>query len=188
MVLVWTLILVIGNKTRFTAIQPVTQKPRDLPDAGFTLIELLVAIAVMAVVLGLAVLAFPNHDERYWRDNLDQLTASLNMAQEESAMAGSVIVAQVDALGWRFFIPTGSAGNLAAAPNNNASPTVPNASGLMPDVFRPYNWYKPVEIASLQISLGGEQVMPVLQIPIKQENRQALLMRNARGKFSWTTP
>ncbi len=101
-VLVWTLILVIGNKTRFTAIQPVTQKPRDLPDAGFTLIELLVAIAVMAVVLGLAVLAFPNHDERYWRDNLDQLTASLNMAQEESAMAGSVIVAQVDALGWRF--------------------------------------------------------------------------------------
>jgi hypothetical protein len=32
-------------------------------------------MAVMAVLLGIAVLALPNHDERYWRDNLDQLVS-----------------------------------------------------------------------------------------------------------------
>jgi len=55
-------------------------------EAGFTLIEMLVALAVFAIVMAVAVLTIPNHDDRYWRDNLDQLVSSLNMAQDESAM------------------------------------------------------------------------------------------------------
>jgi len=176
---------------------------RALPDAGFTLIELLVAIAIMAVILGVAVLALPNHDDRYWKDNLDQLVSSLNLAQEESAMSGTPMIAQVDSAGWRFFVPNVNGANGSMGSNisggqslslsgNSAVSPVNNPSGLMPDVYRPQSWYKPVEIAPLQLTLGGEQVAQILQIPIKQvsgsgvqDTRQALLMRNRNGRFSW---
>jgi len=182
---------------------------RRARDAGFTLIELLVAIAIMAVVLGVAALAIPNHDERYWKDNLDQLVSSLNLAQEESAMSGTPMIAQIDSAGWRFFVPNINGTNGASNPNssgisggqaislagnsgNGAVNPVNNPSGLMPDVYRPQAWYKPVEIAPLQLTLGGEQVSQILQIPIKQitgsgtqDTRQAVLIRNRNGRFSW---
>jgi len=202
-------ILATGSKSSFSS------KLRRASDAGFTLIELLVAIAIMAVILGVAVLAIPNHDERYWKDNLDQLVSSLNLAQEESAMSGTPMIAQVDSVGWRFLVPnmngvngvngangaygsngssgsnTSSGQSLSLAGNTAVSP-VNNPSGLIPDVYRPQSWYKPVEIAPLQLSLGGEQVAQVLQVPIKQitgsgaqDTRQALLIRNGNGRFSW---
>jgi len=182
----------------------------DLGQAGFTLIELLIAIAIMAIVMGVAVLAIPNHDDRYWRDNLDQLVGSLNMAQEESVMAGTPIMVQIDSVGWRFFTPTangsttmmGSSASSASSTGSNqiaggsvglggssnaASTNSPlmGSNGLMPDVYRPQIWSKPVEIAALQLSLGGEQVTQALQIPLKQESRQAVLIRNKNGRFSW---
>lgn len=153
-----------------------------LTDAGFTLIEMLVAIAILAIMLGVAVLALPNHDERYWRDNLDQLVVSLNLAQEESAMSGMPMMAQVDSSGWRFLIPNASA---AVTGNSNVAAS---SSALLPDVYRSQTWYKPVEIATLQLTLGGEQVVEPLQIPIKQESRFALLVRARNGRFSWIKP
>jgi len=147
-------------------------------EAGFTLIEFLVAIAVMAVLLGIAVLALPNHDERYWRDNLDQLVSSLNFAQEESTMSGTPMLAQVDALGWRFSMPLSA----VTAAGSNAGST------FLPDVYRAQTWHKPVEIAPVQLSLGGERITEPLQIPIKQEQRQAVLMRSTNGRFQWVRP
>jgi prepilin-type N-terminal cleavage/methylation domain-containing protein len=187
-------------------------------DAGFTLIEMLVAIAVMAVILAVAVLTIPNHDDRYWRDNLDQLVSSLNLAQEESAMSGTPMIAQIDSAGWRFFIPNtsgagpgggagsgssssygstamGQSGNALAlgGASNSPSPIAANTSGLLPDVYRAHSWYRPVDMAPVQLTLGGEQVAQALQIPIKQLNAQAngqqgaqaILMRNSSGRFSW---
>ncbi|CAM3737078.1 prepilin-type N-terminal cleavage/methylation domain-containing protein [Polynucleobacter arcticus] len=155
--------------------------------AGFTLIEVLVALAIFAIVMAVAVLAIPNHDDRYWRDNLNQLVASLNLAQDESAMSGMTMIAQVDSNGWRFFTP-GAAGSAAS----NVPPNFSNSSGLMPDVYQAKNWYKPVDMAPLLLTLGGEQVTAVLQIPIRQttnsEIRQALLIRNRNGRFSWNKP
>lgn len=156
-------------------------------EAGFTLIEILVALTIFAIVMGVAVLAIPNHDNRYWQDNLNQLVGSLNMAQEESAMAGMPIVAQVDSAGWRFFSPGTNTTNVGI-PNtamSNAGIPIASTSGLMPDVYRPQAWHKPVEMAPLQMTLGGEQVTQAMQIPIKQDNRQAIVSRNSNGRFSW---
>lgn len=180
-------ILAIGNKKLLVPAQCTAAVQGRTREAGFTLIELLVAITIMAIVLGMAVLAIPNHDERYWRDNLDQLVASLNMAQEESAMAGTPIVAQIDALGWRFYVPTSNGAMIgmgSAGLVNNGIPIM-GTSGLMPDVYRPQLWNKPVEIATLQLTLGGEQIVQTLQIPINQASRQAILRRNTHGQFSW---
>jgi prepilin-type N-terminal cleavage/methylation domain-containing protein len=180
-------------------------------EAGFTLIEMLVALAVFAIVMAVAVLTIPNHDDRYWRDNLDQLVSSLNMAQDESAMSGMTMVAQIDGKGWRFFVPgtvgvanTSNAGTSSSTltlgggvgsgmSGSNVANNVPtgfnNFNGLMPDVYQAKNWYKPVDIAPLQLTLGGEQVTEVLQIPIRQVSginvRQAILIRNRNGRFSW---
>ena len=203
--------LVSVRKKVFT---PLSVKGRSA-EAGFTLIELLVAIAVMAVILAVAVLAIPNHDDRYWRDNLDQLVSSLNLAQEESAMSSTPMIAQIDSAGWRFFIPnTNGAGNYGSGAYSNSSmgqsggavalggsgaapsPIVAGTSGLLPDVYRAQSWYKPVDMAPIQLTLGGEQVAQVLQIPIKQMNAQAssqtgaqaILVRNSSGRFSWIKP
>lgn len=207
-------------------------------EGGFTLLELLVAITIMAIMLAVASLAIPNHDERYWRDNLDQLTSSLNMAQEESLMTGMPILIQIDSVGWRFLLPTpngpdlsmgnyggnsagnsagnnagnnagysvgSSAGNMAgnnAMMGNNAmggnkvgiggitnntvsqSPLL-GSNGLMPDVYQPQVWRNPVQVASMQLTLGGEQVTQALQIPLKQADRQATLIRDKNGFFRW---
>jgi type II secretion system protein H len=147
-------------------------------EAGFTLIELLVAICVMAVLLGVAVLSLPNHDERYWRDNLDQLVSSLNFAEEESAMSGTPMLAHVDGLGWRFSMPISS---VSVAGGNLGST-------FLPEVYRAHQWHKPVEIMPVQLILGGETTTEALQVSIKQESRQALLLRSTSGRFKWVRP
>ncbi len=175
-------ILATGSKRFAKGDQSFTSlKQGKYCEAGFTLVEVLVAIAILAIMLAVAVLTIPNHDERYWRENLDQLVVSLNLAQEESAMSGMPMTAQVDSAGWRFYIP-----NTSAAISNNSN--VVSTSGLLPEVYRPQTWYKPVEITPLQLTLGDEQVAQTLQVPIKQENRQALLLRSSNGRFSWNKP
>ena len=132
-------------------------------------------------------MAIPNHDKRYFQDNLDQLVSSLNMAQEESVMAGMAVVAQVDSAGWRFYTPNTNGFSNVPLALNGVGASASASSGLIPDVYRPQSWYRPVEMATVQLTLGGEQVRQALQIPIKQEDRQAMLLRSSNGRFSWTS-
>lgn len=132
-------------------------------------------------------MAIPNHDKRYFQDNLDQLVSSLNMAQEESVMAGMAVVAQVDSAGWRFYTPNTNGFSNVPLALNGVGASASASSGLIPDVYRPQSWYRPVEMATVQLTLGGEQVRQALQIPIKQEDRQAMLLRSGNGRFSWTS-
>jgi len=171
------------------------QQMRRSHEAGFTLVEMLVAITILAILLAVAFLTIPNHDDRYWKDNLDQLVGSLNMAQEESALSGTPMLVQIDAVGWRFVPATGAASNapanamitiggLSSNPTSSQQPVV-GTSGLMPDVYRPQAWHKPVVIEPVQLTLGGEAITTALQIPLAQEKRKALLMRATNGRFSW---
>jgi hypothetical protein len=40
----------------------------------------------------------------------------------------------------------------------------------------------------VQLSLGGERFTEPLQVAIKQENRQAVLLRTTSGRFQWVRP
>jgi flagellar motor switch protein FliN/FliY len=60
-------------------------------EGGFSLIEMLLVLTVVAILLTVAVLVIPNHDERNWQNNLDQLVASLNAAQDESQITANML-------------------------------------------------------------------------------------------------
>ena len=147
-------------------------------ESGFTLIELLLALTIVAVMLGIAVLAIPNHDERYWRDNLDQLVASLNAAQDESLMSGSSMLAQIDETGWRFSRP------LNVNPMAEANPP----ATFIPDAYKAKVWAKTVIVSPTQLTLGTESVSTTMRIPIQQDKRFATLVRASNGRFSWVSP
>ena len=147
-------------------------------DGGFTLIEMLIALTIVAVLLSLAVLAIPNHDERSWQNNLDQLTATLNAAQDESQSSGIPMRVEIDGSGWRFY----------KRDLVDQTPSLTPQSTFIPDAYKAQAWSKPVIISPVQFSLGSEYVTEESRISIEQEKRNATLLRSRDGHFSWTSP
>lgn len=147
-------------------------------DQGFTLIEMLLALSILALITSLAVLAIPNHDERYWRDNLYQLSSSLNAAQDESELSGFPMLVEINELGWKFHKLNQN--HQIISPRNTAT--------LLPDVYKDQYWAKPVIMNPTELTLGDEYVTDSLRIPIEQENRHATLLRSNSGRFSWISP
>jgi general secretion pathway protein H len=153
----------------------VTPYPPDSSDGGFTLIEMLLALMIVAMLLGVAVLAIPNHDERYWRNNLDQLVSTLNAAQDESQSSGIPVSVAITQSGWRFSGTTRT--------GQSQDPTLTNT--FIPDAYKPYAWFKPVNIEPIQLNLGTEYVDEELRISLEQEKRSAILIRSNDGYFYW---
>ncbi len=150
---------------------------RTNAQAGFTLLELLVVLVLVSTVLALATLAIPNHSERYWRDNLEALRASLNAAQDEAILHAIPITAEIDSQGWRFYQNT-RAGTLQ----------------VMTDPFAPRTWQIPVTVAPTVWSLGAEPSTTYEAVEIReggrdgQGERRAILLRNANAQFVIHTP
>jgi len=140
-------------------------------EGGFTLIELLIVITIMAIVLSMASLAIPNHEMRYWREDLDHLTWTLNLATEEGAASGAPITAEIDSKGWRFYQGNSSANQR-----------------LLRDAYSPQQWHVPVEMESVKFLLGEEYIVDSGRITILQKDRKAFLIRKNSGNFSWTSP
>lgn len=147
-------------------------------EGGFTLIEMLLVLTIVAILLTVAVLTIPNHDERNWRNNLDQLVASLNAAQDESQMTGVPMRAEIGESGWRF-----SKADPMAQTNSLNQPTT-----FIPDAYKAQTWSKPVVMDPLQLNLGAEYVSEGLRRTIEQEKRTATLIRSSDGHFNWTSP
>jgi type II secretion system protein H len=147
-------------------------------EGGFTLIEMLLALAIVALFLGVAVLAIPNHDERYWRSNLDQLVSSLNAAQDESQTSGIPMRVEINQSGWRF-----SKANQAGQIQDPVQ-----MKTFIPEAYQAQAWFKSVNIEPIQLSLGTEYVNEELRLPIYQDKRLATLVRSNDGRFYWTSP
>ena len=151
--------------------------PPNSSDGGFTLIEMLLALTIVAILLGVAVLAIPNHDVRYWRNDLDQLVSTLNAAQDESQSSGIPVNVAITQSGWRFS---------KATPTRQAQdPILSNT--FIPEAYKPHAWFKPVNVESIQLNLGTEYVNEELRIPLTQEKRLATLIRSTDGHFYWVS-
>ena len=128
---------------------------------GFTLIEFLVVLVILSVVLGLATLRLPNQDQRYFQDRLEQLTASLNIAQDESVITGVPILVQIDPVGWRFY-------QLQAR----------NQFRLLQSPLAPQVWHKKVELNGLtELVIGQESITEPWSVEIKQEQLKAQISK-----------
>ena len=162
----------VSNKGK---TNPLTNTPLE---GGFTLIEMLLVLSIVAILLTVAVLTIPNHDERNWRNNLDQLVSSLNAAQDESQMTGIPMRAEIGESGWRF----SKSDPLAQTRESN------QPASFIPDAYKAQTWSKPVIMDPLQLNLGAEYVSEVLRTTIEQEKRTATLIRSNDGHFSWASP
>lgn len=128
---------------------------------GFTLIEFLVVLVILSVVLGLATLRLPNQDQRYFQDRLEQLTAGLNIAQDESVITGVPILVQIDPVGWRFY-------QLQAR----------NQFRLLQSPLAPQVWHKKVELSGLtELVIGQESIAEPWSVEIKQEQFKAQISK-----------
>ena len=156
-------------------IHSLTRTPSE---SGFTLIEMLLVLSIVAILLTVAVLTIPNHDERNWRNNLDQLVASLNAAQDESQMTGVPMRAEIGESGWRF----SKSDPMTQTRDSNQPAT------FIPDAYKAQAWSKPVMMDPLQLNLGAEYVSEGLRTTIEQDKRTATLIRSNDGHFSWVSP
>ena len=128
---------------------------------GFTLIEFLVVLVILSVVLGVATLRLPNQDQRLFQVLLEQLTASLNMAQDESIITGAPILVQFDPVGWRFYQLQGR-----------------NNFRLLQSPLAPQDWHKKVELGGLtEFVIGQESITEPWSVEVKQDQFKAQISR-----------
>ncbi len=136
--------------------------------SGFTLIELLVVIVIVAMLAGLASLALPNREGQQWKSRLEQLTSTLNFAQEEALSRGTPLWVMVDQNGWRFF-----------RMDRFENPQPLN----QPQAFAPTAWDVPLRTSSAELKLGDDAYPDVKTLNFIFEDHTALIQRDRFGRF-----
>lgn len=155
---------------------------------GFTLIEVLASISIVSILMSVAVLNIPNHDQSNWKSNVDQLVASMNMVHEESLMNGRPINIKIDQKGWEFYYPDTQPYKSSVNSTDNLSRDL-NQSELgkqSQQNFHQYqskSWAKLVSMVPVVILLGDELFRPNLKIPISQDKQTVIIFRNQQGQF-----
>jgi type II secretion system protein H len=135
---------------------------------GFTLIELLVVIVIVAMLAGLASLALPNREGQQWKSQLEQLTSTLNFAQDEALSRGTPLWVMVDQNGWRFF-----------RIDRFENPQPLN----QPQVFAPTAWDVPLKTNPMELKLGDDAYPETKTLNFVSENSTAQILRDRFGRF-----
>lgn len=146
----------------------VIQWQRPGNSRGFTLIELLIVIVIIGIMAGMASLALPDKASQNWLARLEQLTASLNYAQEESLSRGSPIWATVDQNGWRYF-------------RRDRFEKLQLIN--QPEVFAPVEWEMPMRTLPSEIRLGDDAYPTPLTLEFLSMERRAQINRDRFGHF-----
>ena len=136
--------------------------------SGFTLIELLIVIVIVAMLAGLASLALPNREGQQWQSRLEQLTSTLNFAQDEALSRGTPLWVMVDQNGWRFF-----------RMDRFENPQPLN----QPQAFAPTAWDVPLKTSPAELKLGDDAYPDVKTLNFIFEDHTALIQRDRFGRF-----
>jgi type II secretion system protein H len=136
--------------------------------SGFTLIELLVVIVIVAMLAGLASLALPNREGQQWRSRLEQLTSTLNFAQDEALSRGTPLWVMVDQNGWRFF-----------RVDRFERPQPLN----QPQAFAPTAWDIPLKTSPTELKLGDDPYPEIKTLNFIYEDQTAQIQRDRFGRF-----
>ena len=137
-------------------------------DAGFTLIELLIVIVILGLMAGLSTLALPDKAAQHWKGKLEQLTTTLNYAQEEALSRGTPMWAMIDQNGWRFFRRDRFE---KLQPLNH------------PEVFAPIDWEMPIKTLPVEVRLGDDAYPTPLTLEVQSAEQSAWIKRDRFGHF-----
>lgn len=159
-----------------------------IQQVGFTLIEVLVSISIVSILMSIAVLNIPNHDQSNWKSNIDQLIASMNLIHDESLMNGRPINIKIDEKGWEFYDPNSQSSKLSVNSTDNLSSDLNESkfgkqSQKNLQQYQSKSWAKPVTIVPIVILLGDELFDQNLKIQIYQEKQKVTIYRNQHGQF-----
>lgn len=136
--------------------------------SGFTLVELLVVIVIVAMLAGLASLALPNREGQQWKSRLEQLTSTLNFAQDEALSRGTPLWVMVDQNGWRFF-----------RVDRFENPQPLN----QPEAFAPTTWDVPLKTNPIELKLGDDAYPEIKTLHFAYESNTAQIQRDRFGRF-----
>lgn len=123
---------------------------------------------LVAMLASQASLALPNREGQQWKSRLEQLTATLNFAQEEALSRGTPLYASVDQSGWRFFWI-----------DRFENPQPLN----QPEAFAPTAWDVPLKTNSVQLKLGDDTYPEAQTLTFFYDGRSALIQRDRFGHF-----
>ena len=116
----------------------------------------------------LSSLALPNREGQQWKSRLEQLTATLNFAQDEALSRGTPLWVMVDQNGWRFF-----------RIDRFENPQPLN----QPQAFAPTAWDLPLKTSPAELKLGDDAYPDVKTLNFIFEDHTALIQRDRFGRF-----
>lgn len=120
------------------------------------------------MLASLASLALPNREGQQWKSRLEQLTTTLNFAQDEALSRGTPLWVTVDQNGWRFF-----------RIDRFENPQPLN----QPQAFAPTAWDIPVKVSPAELKLGDDNYADPKVISFVYDDRTAQIQRDRFGRF-----
>jgi len=140
--------------------------------SGFSLLELLVVISILGFILSMATLALPNNDEKLWKQDVEELIATLNQAREEVAMSGAPIRWVSSSQGWSF-----------------RQISLQGEERPLGDPLKERQWRLSPTLTSIdQLVIGQEVFTPPTMIELKHGTLSARIQREKNGRFKLVNP
>jgi general secretion pathway protein H len=140
--------------------------------AGFSLLELLIVITILGFILSMATLALPNSNEKLWKEDLQELTATLNQAREEVAMSGAPIRWVSSSQGWSF-----------------RQINTQGEERVLGNPLQEKKWrLSPTLSSTEQLIIGQEVFASPMVIELKHGTLSAKIQREKNGRFRLVNP
>ena len=132
--------------------RPPHRPPHD--SQGFTLIEILVVTAIIAILLGLAVVKLDFSDASRLNSTADDLVMRLEAARDEAVIRGQSLAFSSDGQGYQFWLSDSSRNEWVAPPANDPITSKQFSGGIVLNEMRINGLRRPMG-ERLVFSLSG---------------------------------